>query len=242
MYQIWIPILSLLVGAGIGSLLTFSIPLVYAKYLSIAILAALDCILGGTRAIINNTFDSVIMLTGFFMNSILAAALAFLGDKIGIDMFLATTVCFSLRIFSNLAFIRRDLITVIREKRAANSNVKKAKIQKMPTALPVAKVTKSEEKVKSDEKVVKFEEKAVRLDEIENEIEEDVVPLKVKAVHSSELGPEATISTTIQIVDEAELKELEKELNAKLDAKTDDEDVEEENLLKQYTEDEITGK
>lgn len=239
MYQIWIPILSLMVGAGLGSLLTFSIPLVYAKYLSIAILAALDCILGGTRAIINNTFDSVIMLTGFFMNSILAAALAFLGDKIGIDMFLATTVCFSLRIFSNLAFIRRDLITVFREKRAANSNVKKAKIQKMPTALPVAKVSKSEDRP------LNSEEKAIRLDEIENEMEEEVVPLKVKAVHSSELGPEATISTTIQLVDEAELRELEKELNAKLEAKNDvksDADVDDDNLLKQYTEDELATK
>lgn len=235
MYQIWIPILSLVVGAGLGSLLTFSIPLVYAKYLSIAILAALDCILGGTRAIINNTFDSVIMLTGFFMNSILAAALAFLGDKIGIDMFLATTVCFSLRIFSNLAFIRRDLINVIREKRAANSNVKKAKIQKMPTALPVAKVSKTDDKIK-DEKVT---DEKIKAEEIENVVEEDVTPLKVKAVHSSELGPEATISTTIQLVDEAEFKELEKELNAKLDAKTDV-DADEDNLLKQYTEDELT--
>ena len=58
------------------------------------------------------------MLSGFFVNALLAMLLAFLGDQIGIDMFMAASICFALRIFSNLAFIRRDIISNYRLKYA----------------------------------------------------------------------------------------------------------------------------
>ena len=110
MRLIWLPFASLMIGAVIGSVFTFTIPVVYAKYLSIAILAAVDSVFGGIRGIVEDTFDGYIMLTGFFTNALLAAGLAFLGDKIGVDMYLAATVCFGLRLFSNLGYIRRFFI------------------------------------------------------------------------------------------------------------------------------------
>ena len=118
MFKILLPLGSLTVGAIIGSILTVNASLGIAKYLSIAILAALDSVLGGARALLEDSFDSLIMLSGFFVNALLAMLLAFLGDQIGIDMFMAASICFALRIFSNLAFIRRDIITQYRHKYA----------------------------------------------------------------------------------------------------------------------------
>lgn len=118
MFKFVLPIASLIVGALIGSILTVNASLGIAKYLSIAILAAMDSVLGGARSLLEDTYDGLIMLSGFVTNALLAMALAFLGTQIGIDMFMAATICFALRIFSNLAFIRRDIIQSYREKAA----------------------------------------------------------------------------------------------------------------------------
>lgn len=128
MFKFALPIMSLIAGGLIGSILTVNASLGIAKYLSIAILAAIDAVLGGARGLLENTFDSLIMLSGFFINALLAMALAFLGDQIGVDMFMAATICFALRIFSNLAFIRRDLITRYREKNSQKIQIRRIKI------------------------------------------------------------------------------------------------------------------
>lgn len=128
MFNFALPLISLIAGGLIGSILTVNASLGIAKYLSIAILAGLDAVLGGTRGLLEDTFDSMIMLSGFVTNALLAMALAFLGDQIGVDMFMAATICFALRIFSNLAFIRRDLITRYREKNAQKVQIRRIKI------------------------------------------------------------------------------------------------------------------
>lgn len=106
----WLPILGAALGLAIGYLSPFSVPVEYAKYLSVAILAALDSVLGGLRAVQEEHFDSIVFLTGFFANMILAGLLAFVGDKIGVDLYLAAVVAFGVRLFQNLAIIRRRLI------------------------------------------------------------------------------------------------------------------------------------
>ena len=47
---------------------------------------------------------------GFFANSFLAALLAFIGDKLGIQLYLAAIFAFGNRIFMNLGTLRRHLI------------------------------------------------------------------------------------------------------------------------------------
>ena len=122
---IWMPLVCLILGALIGSILTFSVPVLYAKYLSIAVLAALDSLLGGIRAILEHSFDGTIMLSGFFTNALLAAALAFLGDQIGVDLYLAAVFAFGLRLFNNLGYIRRYIVNNIRKNRIAKKQLKK---------------------------------------------------------------------------------------------------------------------
>lgn len=117
----WIPIIGLILGILLGSVFTLPVPIIYAKYLSIAVLAALDSLLGSVRGILEESFDGTILLSGFFTNTLLAALLAYMGDHLGVDLYLAAVLAFGMRLFSNLGFIRRDIINRYRVKRKAKS-------------------------------------------------------------------------------------------------------------------------
>ncbi len=107
----WLMVLfSLLIGLIIGFQMPFLMPMVYAKYMSIAVLAALDSVLGGIRAYMEDGFDIIIFITGFIVNALLAAGLAYLGDRLGVELYLAAVVVFGVRLFQNLGIIRRYLL------------------------------------------------------------------------------------------------------------------------------------
>ena len=106
----WLPVLGLLVGVLLGLFTEFRVPDEYTSYLSIAVLAALDTLIGGIRAHLEKVFEEKVFLTGFFTNIILAAGLAFLGVHLGVDLYLAAVFAFGVRLFHNIALIRRILL------------------------------------------------------------------------------------------------------------------------------------
>ncbi|MGE5583252.1 MAG: DUF1290 domain-containing protein [Bacillota bacterium] len=105
----YIPIIGALIGIIIGIVLPYDIPINYVKYTAIAILAALDAIFGGLRAQLGQKFVFYKFMTSFFTNTALAALLAYLGDILGIDIYLGAVVAFSIRLFQNLTLIREEL-------------------------------------------------------------------------------------------------------------------------------------
>ncbi|KZZ82939.1 MULTISPECIES: small basic family protein [Bacillaceae] len=107
----WLPVLGLILGIALGFSTEFKIPAEYSNYLSIAILAALDTLLGGIRAQLQNIYDELVFVSGFFFNILLAAALAFLGVHLGVDLYLVAIFAFGVRLFQNIAVIRRILIS-----------------------------------------------------------------------------------------------------------------------------------
>ena len=113
----WLPLLGLILGIALGILTDIQIPTVYENYLSIAVLAALDTMFGGIRAHLQQVYDDKVFITGFFFNIALAAGLAFLGVHIGVDLYLAAIFAFGVRLFQNIAVIRRMLITKWEEAR-----------------------------------------------------------------------------------------------------------------------------
>ncbi len=113
----WLPLLGLILGIALGILTDIQIPTVYENYLSIAVLAALDTMFGGIRAQLQQVYDDKVFITGFFFNIALAAGLAFLGVHIGVDLYLAAIFAFGVRLFQNIAVIRRMLITKWEEAR-----------------------------------------------------------------------------------------------------------------------------
>ena len=108
-------ILGLIIGVGIGLYIPLTIAAGYSLYLSVAILAAFDSVVGAIRANIENQFDSAIFLSGFILNSIIAATLAYMGDLLGIPLYYAAIFAFGMRLFTNLARIRRDIIFSLRK-------------------------------------------------------------------------------------------------------------------------------
>lgn len=106
----WLPVLGLLIGVTLGLMTDINIPDAYANYLSIAVLAALDSLVGGIRAHMQNTYEEKIFVSGFFFNILLAASLSFLGVHLGVDLYLAAVFAFGVRLFQNIAVIRRILV------------------------------------------------------------------------------------------------------------------------------------
>ncbi|NMC33051.1 MAG: small basic family protein [Veillonellaceae bacterium] len=102
-----LPIVAVLTGIVIGLLFPFSLPAEYGKFLAVALLASLDSVFGGMRAAMEEKFDNAIFISGFFVNALLAVLLVFIGDRLGIDLYYVASLAFGLRIFQNLAIIRR---------------------------------------------------------------------------------------------------------------------------------------
>ncbi len=106
-----VPLLGLIIGILIGVFfIPVNIPQQYSNYVAVAILAALDSVFGGIAASLQGKFDLKIFLSGFFGNALLAAALAYIGDQLGIQIYLAAIFAFGNRLFLNFAIIRRYIL------------------------------------------------------------------------------------------------------------------------------------
>ncbi len=105
-----IPLLGLLAGIAIGVFMPYNIPFAYSKYMAVAILACLDSVFGGLASSLQGKFDMRIFISGFFGNALLAAGLAYIGDKLGADIYMAAIFAFGNRLFLNFAIIRRYLL------------------------------------------------------------------------------------------------------------------------------------
>ena len=112
-----IELAGLIVGLVIGCFLPWHVPSQYSLYVATGLLAALDSALGGMNARIKKSFNLSIFLSGFFGNAIIAVFLTWLGDKLGLPLYLAAVVVFGTRMFQNFAEIRRELLTS-RQKKA----------------------------------------------------------------------------------------------------------------------------
>ena len=106
----WLPIIGLLVGVVIGSVFSITIPAPYSRYTAMAILAASDSILGAARAQLEGQYDNRIFISGFCVNALLAGVLTFVGDRLGVELYYAAIVAFGVRLFNNLAIIRRHFL------------------------------------------------------------------------------------------------------------------------------------
>ncbi len=110
MQVIVIAILFALFGALLGILSPVTIPITYARYPAISLLAALDSIFGAYKAYIAGSFEPRVFFSGLVTNMALAAGLTFFGDKLGVDLSIAAIVAFGVRIFNNLGAIRRHYL------------------------------------------------------------------------------------------------------------------------------------
>lgn len=107
-----IALIGLVIGAVIGIFLEPTVPLALQPYLPIAVVAALDALFGGLRALLDGVFDDRVFVVSFLSNVVVAAFIVYLGDQLGVGTQLSTAVVvvLGIRIFSNAAAIRRHLL------------------------------------------------------------------------------------------------------------------------------------
>lgn len=105
------PIVAFILGFLIVYRFVPVLPFELANYVALSILAGFDALIGGFRARLEGKFDEAVFVSGFFVNMILAGVLAYLGDKLNVDIYLAVTVALGIRVFNNLGRIRSLLVT-----------------------------------------------------------------------------------------------------------------------------------
>lgn len=117
-----IAVLGLVVGVVAGLLVRPEVPAVVEPYLPIAVVAALDAVFGGLRAMLDGIFDDKVFVVSFLSNVVVAALIVFLGDKLGVGAQLSTgvVVVLGIRIFSNAAAIRRRCVPGVRPMSSEN--------------------------------------------------------------------------------------------------------------------------
>ncbi len=109
-----IAIIGLIIGVILGLAFNINFPLKLSPYISVAIFACIDSTFGAIRASLNKDFRADIFVSGFFGNAFLAAVMVYLGDKLGIPVYIAVIIIFGQRIFTNFAVMRRQLMDNIK--------------------------------------------------------------------------------------------------------------------------------
>jgi small basic protein len=102
-------LLGLVIGAILAIILQPTVPQELSRYVVMAVIAAIDSSLGGTRAFLERTFNDRIFVIAFLINAALAIGLVWVGDQLGADLSNAIVVVFGVRIFQNVAAIRRRI-------------------------------------------------------------------------------------------------------------------------------------
>lgn len=108
--MILVPIAFFVIGVAIALAKNVHFYGASAHYMAVACLAGLDTVLGGIRSGYERKFQNDVFITGFLTNTIIAFAIAKLGDQIGIDLFVVVALVMGMRIFNNLSVIRRYLL------------------------------------------------------------------------------------------------------------------------------------
>jgi small basic protein len=106
-----IAVFGLVLGIVAGLVIEPAVPAWMQPYLPIAVVAALDAVFGGLRAVLDGIFDDRVFTVSFLFNIVVAALMVYLGDQLGVGSQLATgvVVVLGIRIFSNAAAIRRHV-------------------------------------------------------------------------------------------------------------------------------------
>lgn len=115
--MIW-ALLGTLVGIIIGLSISYTIPPDFVKYTAVTIIGILDSIFGAIKAELSKEdYDHKIFITGLIFNIILALGITLLGERLGLDLYLAVTLVFIFRIFSNLGVTRRAILELLNKKK-----------------------------------------------------------------------------------------------------------------------------
>jgi len=107
-----IALAGLVIGIIAGLILEPTVPVWLQPYLPVAIIAALDAVVGAVRALLDGVFRDRVFVISFLSNVLVAAVIVWIGDLLGVGAQMSTgvVVVLTMRIFSNVAAIRRHVL------------------------------------------------------------------------------------------------------------------------------------
>ena len=105
-------------GVLMGLIIPYNLSSSALIYVAVAIVAALDSVFGALLANLNKKFNLNVFMMGLVSNAILAMLLTYMGDLLGISLYFAAIIVFGVRMFNNMASIRRITADIYFERRA----------------------------------------------------------------------------------------------------------------------------
>ncbi len=117
-------LLGLTIGIIIGIFVPLQIPVEFARYSAVAIMGILDSTVGAMRADLQKQYNATIFISGLITNMILATLITFVGDRLGIDLYLAIIVAFTIRILNNLGILRYSFLANFIGRREVEAHLK----------------------------------------------------------------------------------------------------------------------
>lgn len=111
-----------ILGVVCGLLVPYNLSPAHVPYIAVALIAALDSICGAFFANLNKKFNMNVLMTGLVSNAILAVLFTYLGTLLGIELYFVIMIVFGVRIFNNVASIRRITTDIYFQKKARNKD------------------------------------------------------------------------------------------------------------------------
>ena len=103
---------AIILGIALGIIIPYNLTSDTLPYVAVAIIAALDSVFGAIVAYFNKKFNMNIFVTGLVTYAILAVLITLMGNLLGISLYFAAIVVFGVRIFNNMATIRRTTLDI----------------------------------------------------------------------------------------------------------------------------------
>lgn len=125
----WYGLLGLAAGIILGVFVPLSIPVEFARYTAVGILGILDSILGAIRADLQKKYNPMVFVSGLITNMLLAALITFLGDRLGLDLYLAVLVAFTIRMLNNMGIIRYSFLTSFLGRREVEAKIQEKTVR-----------------------------------------------------------------------------------------------------------------
>jgi|GEM_PF-6173524 len=99
-------ILSLVIGGLIGYLLpSFNLSYIYVKYIEVGLLIIFNTILEIIHVSLKGSSVKSLVIVQFFLNLLISFFLIYIGDRLEIELYLAVTVAWVIKIITNLNFL-----------------------------------------------------------------------------------------------------------------------------------------
>lgn len=126
----WYGLVGIILGIVVGIYTPLHIPIEYARYTAVGIMGIMDSVLGAIRGDLQGHYNATVFISGLITNMLLAIIITFLGDRLGIDLYLAIIVAFTIRMLNNIGIIRYFFLSRFMGKKEVEQRLKaKAEVE-----------------------------------------------------------------------------------------------------------------